>query len=263
MPSCVQLHVDWIRTRLPVHIFGVGCLPQAYPFLHLIYLQYRDTIQTICDSCREPALPHPPQSPSLFDNLKNEISYQCHKALYFASLTLCAGASIIQTSTTTAPKLFGCMTIMTSINATCHSVVVSRFMRLMRSDSGSPMYHWSVDDIHMAAIIVAIPEAFTLGCIVSTGICIAMYLAQPGAPQLQLTSNSNGLASINNTGAQPSENPSINTLALDPLPRWAMTLVACLIILTVIQFAGVLHLLKQLCRTGIESEKDKDCKNGV
>lgn len=50
-----------------------------------------------------------------------------------------AGASVIQTSTTTAPKLFGCMTIMTSINATCHSVVVSRFMRLMRSDSGSPM----------------------------------------------------------------------------------------------------------------------------
>ncbi len=90
-----------------------------------------------------------------------------------------------------------------------------------------------------------------------------MYLSQPEAPRLQLTSNSNGLASINTSGTQPPENPSINTLASVSLPRWAMTLVACLIILTVIQFSGVLHLLKQLCRTGIESEKDKDRKNGV
>ncbi|KAI0771803.1 hypothetical protein BC629DRAFT_756559 [Irpex lacteus] len=180
--------------------------------------------------------------------LKKEVSHQCRKALYFASFSLCAGAVAAQNSTTTAPKLFGYVMIGMSIGAACHTVVISRFMRLLGSNHQESMCHWNNHDVYVASIIVAFPEAFTLGSIVSMGACVALYLHQSGAPTLQLTPDKHGAISVDvselQAGNSPSFLPTPNTL-----PQWATMFTVCFFLLNAVQFAIVLHSLKWLCLT--------------
>lgn len=149
--------------RLVIHTLAISCSPQTYPFLYFIYIQYLDSFQNICAIHTNPAQ-LPPVATSVarhdrrFKVLKNEVSHQCRKALYFASFSLwsgliyqtscsfhsntpnySAGAVAAQKSTTTAPKLFGYMMIGMSIGAACHTVVISRFMRLLGSNHQESM----------------------------------------------------------------------------------------------------------------------------